>query len=176
MAPASYLSTEPGLSVAMPAFSPASRVRDQGSLVPRPICGTGNEARDQGCHSRALSCYLFNHGASAKKCFNKYQTLLPSPHSASIHEPKCTRQQYARIYSHTTRSWNADMSAHAQKRYRHILVKCLALWGERERNGRHYSGQQTVQHSVQQPRRSLLLSRATQTGGGWIGNAVIAVS
>ena len=53
------------------------------------------------------------------------------------------------------------------------LVKCLALWCERERNG---SGQQTVQHSVQQPRRSLLLSRATQTGGGWIGSAVIAIS
>ena len=35
-----------------------------------------------------------------------------------------------------------------------LLVKCLALWGERERNGRHYS-RQTVQHSVQQPCRSL---------------------
>ena len=57
-----------------------------------------------------------------------------------------------------------------------ILVKCLALWGECERNDRHYSDQQTVQNSVQQPRCSLLLSRATQTGGGWIGSAAIAIS
>ena len=55
-----------------------------------------------------------------------------------------------------------------------LLVKCLALWGKRERNGRHYSSQQTVQHSVQQPRRSVLLSRATRTGRGWIGSAAIA--
>ena len=38
------------------------------------------------------------------------------------------------------------------------------------------AGQQTVQHSVQQPCRSLPLSRATQTGIGWIGSAVIAIS
>ena len=57
-----------------------------------------------------------------------------------------------------------------------IPVKCLPLWGERERNGRHYTGQRTVQHSVEQPCRSLLLSRRTQTGRGWIGSAVIAIS
>ena len=38
------------------------------------------------------------------------------------------------------------------------------------------AGQQTVQHSVQQPCRSLPLSRATQTRIGWIGSAVIAIS
>ena len=37
-----------------------------------------------------------------------------------------------------------------------ILVKCLALWGERERSDRHYSNQYTVQHSVQQPGRTLV--------------------
>ena len=37
-----------------------------------------------------------------------------------------------------------------------LLVKCLALWGERERRGRHYSDQYTVQHSVQQPGRTLV--------------------
>ena len=34
--------------------------------------------------------------------------------------------------------------------------------GECERNGRHYSGQQ----AVQQPRRSLLLSRQEEVGSG----------
>ena len=37
-----------------------------------------------------------------------------------------------------------------------ILVKCWALRGERERRGRHNSDKQTVQHSVQQPGRTLL--------------------
>ena len=52
------------------------------------------------------------------------------------------------------------------------------LWGERERSGRHYSDQQTVQHSVQQPGRTrlFLLSRALQTRGGWIGSAVLAIT
>ena len=52
MAPASYLSTEPGLSVAMPAFSAVSRARDQGS----PWQGYAS------CNSRALSCYLSDQG------------------------------------------------------------------------------------------------------------------
>ena len=59
---------------------------------------------------------------------------------------------------------NPSLCMHVRARVNKTKRKCLALWGERERNGRHYSGQQTVQHSVQQPRRSLLLSRATQTG------------
>ena len=42
--------------------------------------------------------------------------------------------------------------------YMILLVKCLALWGERERSGRHYSDQYTVQHLVQQPGRTLFLN------------------
>ena len=56
--------------------------------------------------------------------------------------------------------------------YTSEMLGMQALWGERERSGRHYSDQHTVQHSVQQPGRSLLLSRVTQTGRGWIGSAV----
>ena len=51
-----------------------------------------------------------------------------------------------------------------------LLVKYWALWGERERSGRHYSDQQTVQHSVQQyiimvqqPGRTLLLNNVEQS-------------
>ena len=39
-----------------------------------------------------------------------------------------------------------------------ITSEILVIVGEGERNGRHHSDRQTVQHSVQQPGRSLLFS------------------
>ena len=51
-----YLSTEPGLSVAMPAFSPASRAWDQG--CPRLSYAS--------CNSRLLSTEISNHEPTRK--------------------------------------------------------------------------------------------------------------
>ena len=49
-------------------------------------------------------------------------------------------------------------NAGARSRWPQLLVKCWALWCERERRGRHNSDKQTVEHSVQQPGRTLLFS------------------
>ena len=64
----------------------------------------------------------------------------------------------------------------ARSRLPQILVKCLALWGEREQNGRHYSQPADCTALGAAAMSSLPLSRATQTGIGWIRSAVIAIS
>ena len=51
------------------------------------------------------------------------RTCLASPEILSLYA-------HARIHSHTTHSWNADMPAHAQKqkRYRHIYIYYIQIY------------------------------------------------